>query len=112
MHLLNTSVYNYSNRCSGPWYSCGTQFYDWGEEEYEVCGVIFAIPKDFEFECFQDTAKSLQFYNQRGNTEGASADVFKGYGSMDEGNEEITEFIKLRIQSPHMKGLYYNLMRR
>ena len=31
---------------------------------------------------------------------------------MDEGNEEITDFVKLRIKASYMKGIYYNLMRR
>ena len=29
---------------------------------------------------------------------------------MDEGNEEIAEFVKLRIKATYMKGIYYNLM--
>ena len=110
---INTDCFS-SYNASTTWYNSDSNFYTEinGEEINLNNGMIFTMSKDFEFEVLEDSSKSLQFSSIRETVYEATADVFKGYGNIDEGNEEIMEFVKLRIKAPNVRSLYSTLMTR
>ena len=113
MNINNDSFSSYSSATT--WYNSNSNFYAYinGGYIYNLNnGMIFTMSKDFEFEVLEDSSKSLQFSSIRGTVYEATADVFKGYGNIDEGNQEIMEFVKLRIKAPNVRSLYSTLRTR